>query len=255
MDLSDRAPIEAVIDVITNKEAIAVNQQWAGHPGSLVKEFHPPVPKAGKKYIVGVPCDSAKDPGQLGWAIDAASSSITHGGKCADFADNEEVVLAPCNSSSPTQKFDYDSATGELKVAKGMCLDVFYYAGPRVDVYGCNHNFNENFTLSASGVLSTEQVPAHPSRCLSTSENNPEGNSPTAVQVWAKPQPNGAMAVLFINSLPMAVAANVSLKELNMTAKSAKVRDVWAHKDLPAAGPLIEVNLGPTDSHFIVISP
>ena len=98
-------------------------------PSQLVKEFHPPVPKAGKKYIVGVPCDSAKDPGQLGWAIDAASSSITHGGKCADFADNEEVVLAPCNSSSPTQKFDYDSATGELKVAKGMCLDVFYYAG------------------------------------------------------------------------------------------------------------------------------
>ena len=35
MDLSDRAPIEAVIDVITNKEAIAVNQQWAGHPGSV----------------------------------------------------------------------------------------------------------------------------------------------------------------------------------------------------------------------------
>ena len=40
MDLSDRAPIEAVIDVITNKEAIAVNQQWAGHPGSVTSNLY-----------------------------------------------------------------------------------------------------------------------------------------------------------------------------------------------------------------------
>ena len=195
---------------------------FPGHPGTLLKEFHPPLPKSNKKYIVGVPCSDI-DATQPGWAFDAAKGSLTHKGMCADFTDAQEVVLQTCDASKPSQKFVHNTKTGELQVAGGRCLDVFYYAGPRVDVYPCNHNFNENFTFSSTGVASTQETPQHASRCLGTSPNNPEGNSPTAVQVWAKPQPNGAVAVLFINSLSQTVNANVTLKELNITASSAKV--------------------------------
>jgi len=38
MDLTNDALVESVIDIISNKEAIAVNQAWAGHPGRLVWE-------------------------------------------------------------------------------------------------------------------------------------------------------------------------------------------------------------------------
>lgn len=38
LDLTDDAKMNSVWDIITNKEAIAVNQAWAGHPGRLVKD-------------------------------------------------------------------------------------------------------------------------------------------------------------------------------------------------------------------------
>ena len=36
MDVTQTPQVEAVIDTITNAEAISVNQAWAGHPGTLV---------------------------------------------------------------------------------------------------------------------------------------------------------------------------------------------------------------------------
>lgn len=36
LDITDAATIDAVWDIITNTEAIAVNQEWAGQPGKLV---------------------------------------------------------------------------------------------------------------------------------------------------------------------------------------------------------------------------
>lgn len=38
LDLTDNAKMDSAWDVISNKEAIAVNQAWAGHPGRLVKD-------------------------------------------------------------------------------------------------------------------------------------------------------------------------------------------------------------------------
>jgi hypothetical protein len=44
MELSD-AKLEPVLDIIGNKDAIAVNQAWAGHPGMLVENvLAPPLP-------------------------------------------------------------------------------------------------------------------------------------------------------------------------------------------------------------------
>ena len=51
------------------------------------------------------------------------------------------------------------------------------------------------------------------------------------VQVWAKPQPHGAVAVLVINSNQVGTGnATVTLKALNL-AGAVSVRDVWQHTD------------------------
>jgi len=41
LDLTDDAKIDAVWEILSNKEAIAVNQAWHGHPGRLVKDGGP----------------------------------------------------------------------------------------------------------------------------------------------------------------------------------------------------------------------
>ena len=44
LDLTDTANLASVIPFLTNAEAIAVNQNWAGHPGRLATEVQPANP-------------------------------------------------------------------------------------------------------------------------------------------------------------------------------------------------------------------
>ena len=41
-NVSDDAANDAVWGIVSNTEAIAINQAWAGHPGRLVKTWAPP---------------------------------------------------------------------------------------------------------------------------------------------------------------------------------------------------------------------
>ena len=41
LDLTDTATVASIIPFISNPEAIAINQNWAGHPGRLAAEIHP----------------------------------------------------------------------------------------------------------------------------------------------------------------------------------------------------------------------
>ena len=66
MDVTKQEILEPVVDVITNKEAIAVNQAWAGHPGALVW--------SGQGGALGYPAAKKCDPSnsalkQKGWAL------------------------------------------------------------------------------------------------------------------------------------------------------------------------------------------
>lgn len=52
--------LKPIIDIITNSEAVAVNQAWAGHPGTLIKSWSPP---SNTKYVVASKCTNS-DPTQ-----------------------------------------------------------------------------------------------------------------------------------------------------------------------------------------------
>ena len=60
LDLFNSDLLDSVWSIITNREAIQVNQRWAGHPGRLVRSWTPAgahksnkwpgTPNGGKKY-------------------------------------------------------------------------------------------------------------------------------------------------------------------------------------------------------------
>ena len=76
------------------------------------------------------------------------------------------------------------------------------------------------------------------------------------VQFWAKPLGGGKTAVLFINGGRQPYkSARIALSELNVTATTATVTDVWTGGD---AGPVVggSWSTGPVaslDSRFVVI--
>ena len=116
-DISDTALMAKVGPIISNTEAIAINQAWSGHPGRLV---------GGSgyegKYPVVQDCQSS-DATQQGWSYDATSGTIRGpGGLCLDnrtigtykgapipSQENNQFQLKPCDGSD-FQRFYYNTS-------------------------------------------------------------------------------------------------------------------------------------------------
>lgn len=65
LDVTDDDIMDSVWPVITNREVLAINSHWAGHPGRHVHSFTPPELEVA--YLVPTPCNGSKS--QMGWAI------------------------------------------------------------------------------------------------------------------------------------------------------------------------------------------
>jgi len=84
LDLGDTATLASIIPFITNPEAIAVNQNWAGHPGRLAAEFMPPGWSHGKGALPaghdrdGWPRNATLAEAQKACDADAGCGGITY---------------------------------------------------------------------------------------------------------------------------------------------------------------------------------
>ncbi len=242
------------LETYSNAEAIAINQDSLGLPATRIVGGDLPFPCGGGggalAAVVAVTCD-ATDPSQH-WTYDAATSTFrsvpfaSQNGvldvtDCAK-ADGSPVAVWPydngqgtCGGANQKWAFNPASSTGSTAVNgnSGSCLDVFDWAGPLVDIYACNGGTNQNFTLTAAGLLKTASSSDHPSMCLSASEQ-------VCTNVWGRTLSDG-WALGFVNN---GVAANVTCDAdcfalLNLTAsvQSLVVRDVWAHRDVATLTP------------------
>lgn len=88
--------------------------------GTLVRNLPPNPPpcdaacKGPGTAVVAVPCDDA-DATQKGWAYDAGSSEITHGGLCVSAqAWGIPLNLYGCGNKTTTQTFSFDTKDGHF---------------------------------------------------------------------------------------------------------------------------------------------
>lgn len=152
------------------------------------------------------------------------------------------LVVQPCDPSSSAQQWQLNSSSGKLTQG-GSCLDSFNgqdcRANPigtgRVDLYGCNGGKNQQWEVDDHGRL-TDACGA----CLGVKSTAPPGTNSgvlNKVQIWAKPQPDGAYGVLLINASPKPTKPyQLSVSKLNPgLGGDISVRDIWAHKDLGRA--------------------
>jgi len=262
-DLNDEKVTDKIWDIISNQEVIAVNQQWAGHPGRLVKEWDPSNGSTGI-YVVAIKCGGKN---QTGWSYDAANKMVKGpGGKCLDWSTSSELEMKTCDTKKQQQKFAYSSSDKTLKnmpssveeeefplKADQKCLDVFNNAGPVVELWPCNGGNNQKFTFNTDGTLKDNE-----NHCLGSTDINPSGGG-KGFMLWAKKQPKGAQAVLVINGLSSSSnssPAKIILSEIGITSSSATVRDLWNHKDLgTATGTFTTAAIDSHDSVFLLFTP
>ena len=281
MDLTHTPSVAAVIDVITNEEAIAVNQEWAGHPGRLVW--------SDLRGVYGYPAARACNPSnpalkQTGWALrplaaktrsvpagsvpEGKVSLVAPGGGCLKVQGRGApggaggLVVAACNATDDAQAFAYNASTMQLSQG-GRCVDV-HSGGPIVWIYGCSASPNDQLRFDETE--GTVRVEAGGGRCFGLESDDPAGATfESTLQAWAKPLKQG-VALLLINpdtsphdvSLPMYTLPLLG-SGANVTASpKLDVRDIWAHASLTpvdtAAG-VLKLTVPPLDSVFLRLEP
>jgi len=97
----------------------------------------------------------------------------------------------------------------------------------------------------------------NPKECIASRLDSPYSGS-NSLQLWAKPQPKGAVAAVILNGdgqgEPKSVDIDLSL--LNITATSVNVRDIWLHKDLGTATKTFSTDpIAGYDSRFYMFTP
>lgn len=339
LELTDEK-LNPILDIIGNKAAVKVNQEWAGHPGMLVMNLIAPPQQAttGGKLLT-VPTRSAGDfftsngagiSGGHGDAATSGASNIRTGGpgetsviemgtgivgvagameldslsmsfrytagyyttdpsKKASVVSVEildmktKAVLKTLWTSQPLGNYSWDHFTTEsppikVEVKSGIALPLAASGAPVVIAMRCRNNdrnlqipiddLAKGFDLQLGFTKGTNER----SDIIVPSQNGFVGIYPFdgsvpfgSAQVWAKPQLNGAMAVLMINHGGKTIDSfSVPFrKALNLTALKYDVMDVWTQKPRSAAaggattmgGNLTFAALPAYDSGFVVLTP
>ena len=266
-----------VMPILTNEEAIAVNRQWAGHPGQLKVAFSEAAPRL---KLNAVPCDGSQ--AQAGWSAEKVTGGIVirstrYPGLCVDASEpggqgNLGLGLRNCSSDEDIlgcQRFVHDGS-GNIHASDCLsnegrldgCFDVSGKTGPDMQLTRCYENSNDHFTFEADGVWHSQANGSiYPERCVEV-QSLP---SQVSFQVWNKPQPAGGLAVFFLNALERKMTSFVVdlEKDLDVSSiaikKGFKVRDIWNHKDLPSlptgSKKLVVEDVLARDSVFLLLTP
>ena len=271
-DLSNAAILDRIWPVVSNKEALAINDAWFGHPGTLIRSYWA-APSSG--FVADyMPCDDVPQ-GALAddWSLN------TDGHLTLTVSHNESLCLS--TDLGPTgQKMMYDGCPPPTTHYPAHACGVMLR--PCEGVQG-------RWTLT-DGLLAfnTSTGGRHGAlRCLAAKPSRPVGgfyggpvsrstvaggcpsprNAPNTstfaldagrlrvgsgacvvarplygAQLWAKPLGGGKVAVLVLNlltddigfSLPMGDVPGLTAPDRCAGHASYAVRDVWMQKNLPS---------------------
>jgi|EP01047_Picozoa_sp_COSAG01_P058496 hypothetical protein len=298
-------------DILSNKEVIAVNQNWAGSVGSLVRKWNPAHDNASSPLFGwGLPCNDSAATTAV-WSVDPHTKLVTMKQQGETFClevpsspDGSTVGVRPCNSSNLDQGFYFNESSSEIwhttkphgkMKPKDICLLMDATStkdtpilGPFVGYQDCswkasNPGPERMWNLTAAGQLVSQMgvhtwksqqkwpkpgvpVPAGVAGpCFAPQHGPPNKFGP--LQLWSKPQPDGAVAVFvqstgstWGNAGQPGAAATIKLSELPGLAAGTtkvKVRDLWNHADLPDAsdGEVVSDPIDEGDSRFYLLTP
>lgn len=267
-DLSDPSRRELVWDIITNKEAIQVNQIWDGHPGRQM------LANVGSNRAVEVWTKPVGEGRTAVFVINTADKN-----ELSEPPLKQQVGLDECDAADQDEgqqwelTFDEANKTFVMKSsAVGSCLEIrgcktTEHATVDTD-YGCKAlpapgescanmawNFNSNGTITS--VMS--------GKCLDVSSRHVEVNScnGSSTQRWEVfsfvpgrhriREADGQRRCL-VDAPPKPVTVTIKLSDLGIKGET-KVRDVWQKKDLPSTSDSITTGVDHHGSQFFVLSP
>ena len=239
------------LETYSNAELIAINQDPSAIPAFRIVGDDLPFPCSSNSgalaSVVAVPCN-ANDPSQV-WTYDSTTGFITPtlfanvSGVLDDTdcsgQDGNLVNIYPQDNGQGTcqgknQQWKWNSATGTIiNSYTNSCLDVYNFAGPQVDIWGCNGGVNQNFTRTSFGGIATVASSQYPSLCLAAKAVAPQ----QCTNVWGRTLSNNEYVLGYVNNdaNPVNITCDATcFSALNIPASvnTLVVRDLWAHQDI-----------------------
>jgi hypothetical protein len=213
--------------ILSNKEAIAVNQDPLGVQGTLRANYsvnHTMITGP----VVAVQCNPSIKTQH--WLFDKTTGVIKDTGTetCLDAGSGHgQVYVQTCDNSTQQQwLFDNTFPYLQPKSISGMCLDVYNFQGPVVQLYPCKTNGGENqnqeFQFDMDGTLR----PNISNMCLDVQASG-------EIQIWAGPLQNNSYAAVLLNKDTMSHDIKLLWSDIGLDENdSYTVRDLWQHKDM-----------------------
>ena len=251
---------QETLDILTNPEVIAINQDKLGKQGRKIKHNKMPLPNNYKydlspKEVEVAECNGRKE---QKWYINK-DGSIRNNNEdlCIEIPNcGRGVVQLTTNSchienknlcgKSKNQQWIYDKKTKKIisKLYPNRCIHLYKLDYPYVQSNICDNSEHQkweydekNHTFKSMG------------KCL-TSYRDEE-----ATEVWAVPLYNESYAVLLLNKGSLINEVNFTWFELGIYYTEAKLRDLWERKDLGIFKYGYKVSLKSHSSQLIKITP
>ena len=250
-----------IYNILTNKEIIAVNQDPLGIQGRKVwsKTF-----EATKKTDLSsdpaeleiVQCDGRDE--QKWYFKEDGSIRNEEGDLCIEIPNckNERIVqlaTAPCHigdkkycEESRNQEWYYNETSKTItSKMNGFCVEVESYSGRVVDVNKCRGGHNQFWSRDEklSNIKYFEL-------CITPEKSN------DIIEVWSGLLENGDYAVILLNRGKVEREIEAFWKDVGLEEGStAKVRDLWKHKDIGEFTNSFSSVVSPHSSIFLRVTP
>ena len=254
-----RSMADEIKNILTNPEVIAINQDKLGQQGHKIKRtpiklpdnYQPPLSSSELELIDCNGKDNQK------WFI-KTDGSIRNNDQdlCIEIPncskDDKKVITTGCHigdtekcQNSKNQEWEY---TSEKMIQSRMeingikkCLRVDdNKLIKKVETHFCNESHKWDYDETAHTIK-------YGDKCLASMDEGTE--------VWAGNLSDGKYAVLLLNRATISNKVEISWKEIGISEKEVKLRDLWERKDLGTFNNKYVVYLASHDSQFLTVEP
>ena len=254
-----RSMADEIKNILTNPEVIAINQDKLGQQGHKIKRtpiklpdnYQPPLSSSELELIDCNGKDNQK------WFI-KTDGSIRNNDQdlCIEIPNcsnvDKKVITTGCHigdtekcQNSKNQEWEF---TSEKMIQSRMeingikkCLRVDNNKLiKKVETHFCNESHKWDYDNKTHTIK-------YGDKCLASMDEGTE--------VWAGNLSDGKYAVLLLNRATISNKVEISWKEIGISEKEVKLRDLWERKDLGTFNNKYVVYLASHDSQFLTVEP
>jgi hypothetical protein len=239
------------IDILTNKEVIAINQDKLGQQAHKIKITNLTTnyteDKITESFLELTECN---DKNQQKWYF-REDGSISNNGEnyCIEvktgLKKGDQIFSLKCKDIDE-QKWYYSKEDKTIKSKVGnKCLDLFDKYNVYDPLLGTN-DCDENDILEWE-YDEREKTLKSNGKCLSSKPD------PDQTEVWAGRLSDGNWVVLLLNRATFDAEVEIKWSEISLASRTAFLRDLWEHKDLGEFKDGYKVNLSSHESQLLKV--